>query len=282
MLSKKGLVEHCKMALAQKWGYVWGTFGLVLTPSIFKNKCVQYPDGVDKYASFIKANWLNKRTVDCVGLIKSYVWWTNEGPVYSPSTDVSADYMFKIAKKKGPIKEIPMIAGICVWKSGHIGVYVGDGHVIEAHGTKYGVIQTPLFGAGATDWTHWLECPFIKNEEELETILKLQNNLNKLGYKLVVDGLYGPATKDAVIHFQENNNVSPDGIISDRVILLIDAMIAKIYGNKKTYTQILQEVSTSPDEWLKTINEFKNHPVLKNLPLLIEKIHNKYKKDEIM
>ena len=56
------------------WGYVWGTYGSVLTDSLFAYKLEQYPDGVGSYADFIRANWLGGRTTDCVGLIKGYGW----------------------------------------------------------------------------------------------------------------------------------------------------------------------------------------------------------------
>lgn len=46
-----------------------------------------------------------------------------------------------------------------MWKAGHIGVYIGNGEVIEAMGTKYGVVKTQLEGRG---WTHWLEVPGIE------------------------------------------------------------------------------------------------------------------------
>ena len=32
------------------------------------------------------------------------------------------------------------IHGLAVWLDGHIGVYVGNGEVIEAQGTAYGVV----------------------------------------------------------------------------------------------------------------------------------------------
>lgn len=158
-----GLVDHAKRALTEKWGYVWGTFGQVLTGALLATKAKQYPDGVGLYSVFIEKNWLNKRTVDCVGLIKSYLWTDEDNTIkYNMATDITADMMYSRATKKGVISSMPDVPGICVWKKGHIGIYIGGGQVIEAHGTKYGVILTPLTGQGATPWTHWLECPYIK------------------------------------------------------------------------------------------------------------------------
>ena len=164
MLTNTGLVKHSKMALTEKWGYVWGTFGQVLTTRLFNEKMIQYPRELGGYKDFIVAKWLNKRTADCIGLIKSYIWWNGSNPSYTPSTDVSANGMYKIAIEKGPIESMPNIPGLCLWKDGHIGVYIGDDQVIEAHGTKFGVLQTPLKGNGSSPWTHWLKCPFITYE----------------------------------------------------------------------------------------------------------------------
>lgn len=54
---------------------------------------------------------------------------------------------------------MPDTPGLAVWKSGHIGVYIGNGEVIEAMDTRYGVVKTKLQGRG---WIHWLEVPGIK------------------------------------------------------------------------------------------------------------------------
>jgi hypothetical protein len=181
MLTNKGLVEYVKIARVERWGYVWGTFGLLLTDLLFSHKLEQYPDGVGKYKEFISKTWLGRKTTDCVGLIKGY-YWTIDGVIkYNLKTDVSANRMYTIAKEKGTISTMPDMPGICVWKDGHIGVYIGDGQVIEAHGTKYGVIQTPLKGAGATAWTHWLKCPYIVYEESEMTLVEALAFISKSG-----------------------------------------------------------------------------------------------------
>ena len=161
MKNNIGLIEHCEKALKEGWGYVWGTYGKVLTSSLLQNKLQQYPKEVGKYLDYIQKNYIGKRTADCVGLIKAFLWWDVDGPVYTAKTDLSADGIFKAAELKGPVSELPELPGVCLRKDGHVGVYIGAGRVIEAKGTKYGVVETPLKGLSATKWTHWFFCPCI-------------------------------------------------------------------------------------------------------------------------
>ena len=144
------------------WGYVWGTYGSVLTESLFAYKLEQYPEGVGNYEDFIRDVWLGGRTTDCVGLIKGYGWLDPETLTIRYATngmpDIAANQMYYSAVESGTIDTIPEIPGLAVWHDGHIGVYIGDGWVIEAAGTKYGVIKTELKGRG---WTHWLKVPYI-------------------------------------------------------------------------------------------------------------------------
>ena len=156
------LVAYVTNAWQSGWGYVWGTYGQVLTPELFQYKLTQYPEGVGQYADFIRNNWLGKHTADCVGLIKGYGWLNAETMEIEYGTngmpDIGANQMYYNATRKGTIDTIPEVPGLAVWKSGHIGVYIGDDQVIEAMGTKYGVVKTQLQGRG---WTHWLEIPYI-------------------------------------------------------------------------------------------------------------------------
>lgn len=66
------LVQYAIHAYEEHWGYVWGTFGLVLTESLFEAKLAQYPDALAGNADFIRQTWVGGRTTDCVGLIKGY------------------------------------------------------------------------------------------------------------------------------------------------------------------------------------------------------------------
>lgn len=156
------LVVYVTHAWENQWGYVWGTFGQVLTESLLEQKISQYPSGVGDKEEIIREKWLGGRTADCVGLIKSYGWLDADdlriryGSGGMP--DIGADAMYYNAQVKGTLDTMPETPGLAVWRSGHIGVYVGDGEVIEAMGTAYGVVRTQL---AERSWTAWLEIPYI-------------------------------------------------------------------------------------------------------------------------
>ena len=156
------LVTYAIHAWESGWGYVWGTYGSVLTDSLFAYKLEQYPDGVGSYADFIRANWLGGRTTDCVGLIKGYGWLNPDTMTIEYGTngmpDLGANQMYYNASVSGTIDTMPDTPGLAVWHDGHIGVYIGDGYVIEAMNTKKGVVKTKLEGRG---WTHWLQIEYI-------------------------------------------------------------------------------------------------------------------------
>lgn len=156
------LVRYALNAYESGWGYVWGTFGTVLTNEAFVSKLAQYPEGVGNYEGFIREHWLGRRTVDCAGLIKSYCWYDGETQTIAYAAngmpDLSANQFYYTASESGTIDTIPELPGLAVWHDGHIGVYIGNGEVIEAMGTKYGVVKTQLAGR---NWSHWLKIPGI-------------------------------------------------------------------------------------------------------------------------
>ena len=76
------LAEWAKQAYAKKWGYVYGTYGEVLTESILTAKASQYPEQVGDNEEFIRSHWLGVRTADCIGLIKGYAWYNCDKAMY--------------------------------------------------------------------------------------------------------------------------------------------------------------------------------------------------------
>lgn len=156
------LVTWAIRAEENKWGYVYGTYGNVLTFLRLDEKAMQYPDEVGSQREFIENKWLKKRTADCVGLIKGYAWFNPTLSTIEIGThgmpDISANTMYEEATEKGTIDTIPEIPGLAVWHDGHIGIYIGGGQVIQAASTQSGVIKNNLTD---TAWTHWLKIPHI-------------------------------------------------------------------------------------------------------------------------
>ena len=164
-----GIVKWAIHAQENGWGYVYGTYGSVLDEALLTSKIAQYPDEVGGYEDFIRQNWLGGRTADCVGLIKGYGWYNTETAQNeiraNGMPDIGANTMYENATEKGTIDTIPEIPGLAVWHEGHIGIYIGNGEVIQAANTNAGVIRTPI---GQTGWTHWLKIPYISYIEETE------------------------------------------------------------------------------------------------------------------
>ena len=100
------LVQWAISAEAAGWGYVWGTFGQVLTRDTLAAKAAQYPDNVGVYEEYIRSHYLGRRTADCVGFIKGYCWYDPETDSVNYATngmpDIGADQMYRTAAEKAP------------------------------------------------------------------------------------------------------------------------------------------------------------------------------------
>ncbi len=162
-----GLVDYVKKTLKMNTVYMWGGIMRLVTESYISGRANQYPSWytparVAKFRALIGKDYYG---VDCVGLIKSYYWGGVGSKNYKAETDKSANGMFQVATEKGPISTLPEIPGVCLWMDGHIGVYIGNGLVIEStNNTRFGdgVCQTKL---SDRNWTHWLKCPYIEYDQ---------------------------------------------------------------------------------------------------------------------
>jgi len=119
------------------------------------------------------SKWIGKWVTDCSGL---FYWAFKElgGYMYHGSNTMWKSY----CTSKGTLKngkhsdgkELKPGTAVFVLKSGgnrsHVGLYVGDGNVIEASGTQKGVIITPI-----TDkkWAEWGELKGVNYDAKEQT-----------------------------------------------------------------------------------------------------------------
>lgn len=233
MKTAAGLVAYARAQLGKPYWY--GTYGQAASQSLYNSKKKQYPS----YYEWAYAGESGVKVHDCVGLIKGYLWCDNNAdlkPVYNPSQDKSANGMYAVCTTKESISSLPEVPGVLVFMNGHVGVYIGDGYVIEARGHKYGVVKTKL---SARPWVNWGYCPYVTYEateekkgmvEVIVSVLKkgakgeqvkaLQALLIGYGFKMEnsgktygVDGSFGAATDNAVKAYQKANGLEVDGSV---------------------------------------------------------------------
>lgn len=128
--------------------YVYGCKGAILTETVYNYLKASYGD----YVWDSDREKIGKVCVDCSGLIS---WCT--GKVRS------ANQYQALAKEVHPIKDIDKAPiGAAVWRKGHIGIYIGNGEIIEARGSKYGVVKTKVSERNFTHWFLIYDVTYIK------------------------------------------------------------------------------------------------------------------------
>ena len=155
-----GLVAYCKAQLGKP--YWWGGFGQTASQSLLDMLRNMYPAVYNSSLYSNAASQFGLRVHDCVGLIKGYLWseTPTSTPVYNADEDVNVPMLYNRCPERGTISSIPEIPGVCVFMASmeHVGVYIGNGKVIEARGHAYGVVQTNLKDRG---WGLWGKPKYI-------------------------------------------------------------------------------------------------------------------------
>lgn len=230
MINASNLIAMFRQALDDKWGYIWGTSGQVWTEA--KQKAATRETTI-QYGS----KWIGRCVADCSGM---FVWAFKQldASIYHGSNTIWNQYCSSKGKlSKGQRADgQPIKPGTAVFlyrasdgNRHHIGLYVGDDTVIEAKGTRYGVVTSKL-----SHWDEWGELKdvdysegssgggggttviLLKRGSSGPAVKALQELLNKCGYNCGnVDGIFGEKTENAVKRFQADHSLSIDGIAGE-------------------------------------------------------------------
>lgn len=239
------LLPYVKKAYAEKWGYIWGGSGQVHTQaaqdSATREQTIKWGQ-----------KWVGKRVADCSGLF-SWAYKQCGGYMYHGSNTIWNKYT---TSRKGTLLKGKRSDGgalkpgcaVFLVKNGnrhHIGFYIGNGEVIEAKGTYYGVVKSKV-----SAWDEWAELvntvydvteggsvhelpvqdnphagsttPSKSEVMTMQTIRKgsrgtqvkvLQWLLNENGFDAgKVDGIFGSGTEKALKAYQAKKGLTADGI----------------------------------------------------------------------
>lgn len=146
------LIDKAKYALNNHWGYIWGAHGEMWTQAK-QNAATR--DNTKKYG----ARWIGHNVTDCSGL---FYWAYKElgGYIYHGSNTMYKSYCTEhgtlVNGCRSDGKDLKPGCAVFMWNTSngwhHVGMYIGNGRVIEARGTIAGVIESSV-----SEWSHWGE-----------------------------------------------------------------------------------------------------------------------------
>ena len=224
VISTEALIEKFRYALENDWGYIWGEAGDLWTAADQAKATRQQTIDYGK-------KWIGHHVADCSGLF-SWAFKQLGGYCYHGSNTMYKSY----CTSKGKITSATALKpGYALFtgtetEHGHVGLYIGDGWVIEAASTREGVIKTK---SSAKKWTYWgalkgvdysdssedpapSGSPTLRKGDKGEAVAEMQGLLAGLGYdlgKYGIDGDFGSATEKAVRAFQKASGLTVDGVV---------------------------------------------------------------------
>lgn len=168
------IAEKARIPLNEHWGYIFATSGQVWTQAAQdKIEKTKTDDPNYKYSIQYGSKWIGRKVADCSGLV---VWVHNHFGIRLPH---GSNNMYKngYLKEKGVCNDsIPV--GALVFKLRepsdyhHVGIYIGNNTVVEAQGSKAGVVKSTLSG-----WTHY----GLVNGIDYDNVSSKQRSVNPLG-----------------------------------------------------------------------------------------------------
>lgn len=254
------LIAHCMRFLNEGWGYIYGASGQIWTQAQQDAK-----SKTDEQIRLYGQRWVGKHVIDCSG-----VWYLAMQELGSYMYHGSNTMWNKYTVSKGRLskgkrtdgKELKpgtaIFTGINDGDHNHVGIYIGDGKVLEAGGVQKGVITTAIT---TSKWTCWGEMkyvdysgtgpspeptyPTLRKGSTGEYVTLLQTKLIQRGYDLApygADGKYGDKTATAVRMFQKDNGLVQDGVTG------VNTWNAILSGQTTLYTVTVQHLSKSVAE----------------------------------
>ena len=186
MMTDKEFIDGAYKALYSKTMYVNGAFG---APATAYNKARYSNKNNSSRIYKIQNAPLGTYFFDCVCLVKGLLWgWRadpydrNGGAIYASNgvPDVGEDSMIRMCTYFST-DFAGIVPGAVVWLPGHIGIYVGNGLVIEATAAWTGnVLMSCCANVGRKSgypqrmWTKWGMLPWVRYTNKEDDMTKAE------------------------------------------------------------------------------------------------------------
>lgn len=223
VMTAKQLVDKAIEIEKTRTQYIYGTYGQRITEALIQYKQNQYERFNTPARSARYRTLIGEATAwDCCGLIKGILWgWDKDkGVKYcgNPSVpDMGANSMQKVLLDQSS-NFANIQPGEAVWIPGHIGIYIGNGKIIEA----------------TTRWTDNVLISSIDGSSRKNRIWNLHGKLPWVDYTKAVKPK--PEPPKNYITYKVKKNDTPWGIAQE------------FYGDGKEYYKIMKASGLSKDE----------------------------------
>ena len=255
VISTAALIAKFQYALDNGWGYIWGTAGEKWTAAKQAN-LEKTTDADRKMGRLYGKKWIGHYVADCSGLF-SWAFKQLGSYMYHGSNTMWNKYCTAQGElrngKRTDGKELKPGTDVFTYNAsknnrGHVGLYIGNGWVIEAQGTQAGVCRSKITNSKWVEWgelkrvdygdgssvdqgigeavqdgkpkpstnTTTITYPTIRRGTQGDLVVQLQRILDKNGFSLSIDGIFGPKTEEAVKAFQRKYSLSVDGIVGPK------------------------------------------------------------------
>lgn len=206
--------------------YVMGCFGSPMTDANKSRYTTNHSyNKQPSRTAMIKAASSDTFGFDCVNLIKAVLWgWCGDknatygGAKYASNgvPDIDADTMIKKCQDASSSNWNSIEKGEVVWMSGHIGVYVGNGKVVECSPKWNNCVQYSNLGnLGFTSgnsriWTKHGHIPYITYiKDTVDSVVKDKEKEVKVMYKSLDE--VPEYAKEAIDYYLKNGFIQGIG-----------------------------------------------------------------------
>jgi hypothetical protein len=187
-LSNIELIYFCQNLLGAPYWFNAST--IKATKNAYKVNSIRFPEEYSKRDISFYEQAINEHEIvtDTIGLIKGFAW-SNGGKdvlenrgnplvhTYKVGSngcpDKTVNGMFAWATtqdiKWGNMESLPEVPGLILTTHGRLGVYEGNGYVIEANKEAGYVTREPI---SKVEWRFWYELPFIHYTEQIKVVDK--------------------------------------------------------------------------------------------------------------
>ncbi len=214
-----GLIAFVRSKLGM--GYIYSAYGHVSDASFCFGRSEQYPDQA-KYIKAYGRQWDGVPAYDCIGLFKAYILSIG-APVSFDGINTGRAWL-DWAVEKGSIQDAILQPGMALFRVEgprntvkHIGVYVGNGKVIHARGTRWGVVEDML----PDEFTHWARFYWIDYDLPPDTAPAVTDIFLPMGSLAVVQDPLGVRTSVSETPYEASTLRYSIGYFADGTILTV-------------------------------------------------------------